>query len=389
MKKALVLSLAVVLGLGVASFAQTLSGSWTTTVGIEPSPVVLTIDSELIVTYAVSGWSFTSDTLIDSTGWYGQTFTVDGALGAFTLGSTLDFPPFPPAFNYWLVTGGLSLAGVTFDATFGLVPNNTSLDIVASGTAGSVTVGAAVSFGDPIFDANGAVLVYDEETDPGYGCDFDWHGITITVDFPFCCATIASEIVFDCTGFQYVTFEVDGIAIPTLPWVSLDAVLKFTVAEKTLVLKPVFDFGVVACFDLYLGQIHEDAQGGGAGNHIGLLQDIQINGIGLNCEIGGVEFTGISYWGAPGTGNASKPGLLKYTNYWEAYQIATTDDGCCGPFAFDITVYFEQGGAQLFDVAEFDANMSIQIATQFTFTMGIVIDLPAFTEWSLGFIVEW
>ncbi len=36
MKKALVLSLAVVLGLGVASFAQTLSGSWDTTIGIQP-----------------------------------------------------------------------------------------------------------------------------------------------------------------------------------------------------------------------------------------------------------------------------------------------------------------------------------------------------------------
>jgi hypothetical protein len=39
MKKALVLSLAFVLGLGVASFAQTLSGSWETTIGITPSPV--------------------------------------------------------------------------------------------------------------------------------------------------------------------------------------------------------------------------------------------------------------------------------------------------------------------------------------------------------------
>ena len=36
MKKALVLSLAVVLGLGVASFAQTLSGSWDTTIGDHP-----------------------------------------------------------------------------------------------------------------------------------------------------------------------------------------------------------------------------------------------------------------------------------------------------------------------------------------------------------------
>ena len=67
MKKALVLSLALVFGLGVASFAQTLSGSWETNIGIIPSPVALTIDSELIVTYAVSGWSFTSITTVNET----------------------------------------------------------------------------------------------------------------------------------------------------------------------------------------------------------------------------------------------------------------------------------------------------------------------------------
>jgi hypothetical protein len=36
--------------------------------------------------------------------------------------------------------------------------------------------------------------------------------------------------------------------------------------------------------------------------------------------------------------------------------------------------------------------MSIQVATQFTFSTGIKIDLtadPAFTEWTIGFLVEW
>jgi hypothetical protein len=110
-----------------------------------------------------------------------------------------------------------------------------------------------------------------------------------------------------------------------------------------------------------------------------------------------VQFTGISWWGVketsglPGTDPYDlKPGLLNGTPYWEAYQIATTDDGCCGPFSFDVTVYFLDAG-MLFDVAEFDANMSIQIATQFTFSMGINIGVaaPAFTSWELGFLVEW
>jgi len=369
MKKALVLSLAVVLGLGVASFAQTLSGSWDTTIGITPSPVALTIDSELIVTYAVSGWSFTSDTVLDETGWQGQEFDVNGALGAFSIGSALVFDPATALFDSWEVTGGLSIAGVSFEATFDLTDTGTTLEIVGSGSAGNVDVSIDLMLGS------------------GDGCDFNFSGVTIDVGFPFCCADVTSEISFDCDGFNYVTFEVDGIAIPNLPWLSLDAVLKFTpgpTGGKTLTLTPAFDFGAIACFDLYIEQL---STGGIGPTSVLSLGDIVISGIGLDCTIGGVEFTGISYWG---TGD--KPGLLEDTDYWEAYQIKTTDDGCCGPFEFDITVYFLQGGLQLFDVAEIDANMSLQVAQQFTFSTGIAIDLtvsPAFTNWTIGFLVEW
>jgi hypothetical protein len=387
MKKALVLSLAVVLGLGVASFAQTLSGSWDTTISINPGPpVTLGIDSELIVTYAVSGWSFTSDTVLDETGWLGQSFEVGGSLGAFTLGSVVVFDTVLPfGFTSWEVTGGLSLAGVTFDMTFASVPGDVALEIVAAGSAGAVDVEVDVTFGSAYHNTTG----WHAGDELGI-CDFDWAGVDITVGFPFCCADVVSTISFDCLGFNYAQFKVTDIAIPALPWVTLDATLKFEMQTKSLVLAPKFDFGAVACFDLYITQSHTDAVGGTTGTDpgiVGLLGDIALSGIGLSCEIGGVEFTGISYWGT-----GTKPGLLYGTSYWEAYQIATTDDGCCGPFNFDVTLYFLNGGLQLFDVAEIDANMSIQIATQFTFSTGIAIDLtttPSFTNWTIGFLVEW
>jgi hypothetical protein len=379
MKKALVLSLAVVLGLGVASFAQTLGGVWDTTITIDPvSPVSILISSELTVTYTVSGWTFESYSKLTEAGWTKQHFDVSGALGAFTLGSTLTFTPAPvPAFTKWVVTGGLSLAGVTFDGTFTLVPGDTKFVLVGAGSAGTVGVEATVTFGG---NADGI-------------CDFNWSGVVIDVTFPFCCADVTAEIAFDCLGFDYVTLEVTDIAIPALPWVTLDALLTFQTGSKTLVLTPNFDFGATVCFDLYITQAVIDAPYITLGN-------ITIEGIGLECEIGGVTFTGISWWGVEETSPVGtpgrylydlKPGLLNGTPYWEAYQIKTTDDGCCGPFGFDVTVFFLDAG-MLFDVAEVDANMSIQIATQFTFSMGIDIDLtdtPAFTSWSLGFLVEW
>ena len=367
MKKALVLSLVVVLGLGVASFAQTLSGTWDTTITITPAPAItLGIHSELIVTYAVSGWAFSSDTVLTDTGWSSQSFKVNGTLGAFTLGSVLDFDPLAVAFKQWEVTGGLSLAGVTFSGDFVLIPNVTTLDLIGSGTAGTVTVKGDLKLGS------------------GVGCNFDFNGVTIDVGFPFCCANVTSEINITCAGFQYVKFDVVGIAIPNLPWVTIGADVYFTTQTKTLTLTPEFNFGTITCFNLYISE----AKSGGVSPSPLVLGDFSISGIGLDCTIGGVEFIGVSYFGT-----GTKPSILKnHTSWWEAYQIKTTDDGCCGPFEFDITVGFMQGGLQLFDVAGVIANMSLQVAQQFTFTTGISIDLSvpaAFTQWTIGFKVTW
>jgi len=332
---------------------------------------VIGINSVLTVDYSVSGWSFTSVTTLDETGWLGQSFDVTGALGAFVLGSTLVFDPASVLFESWEVTSGVAIVGVTFDATFALVPGDTMLEIVAGGKAGLVTVTIDMTFGSAYLDDDGVWQADDEV------CDFDWAGVDITVAFPFSCANITSKISFDCDGFNYVNFVVKGIAIPNLPWVKLNATLKFTVLEKTLVFTPVFNFGATACFDLYIAQEK-------SGNLT--LGDFYFDGIGLKAAFGGVEFYGLSFWGT----HATKPLILG--DYWEMYQIKTTDDGCCGPFGFTVQVFFEKGGLQLFDVAEIAASMEIQIATQFTFSTGIAIDLsmdPAFTEWTIGFLVEW
>jgi len=392
MKKALVLSLVMVLGLGVASFAQTLGGSWDTTITIDPTLATpIEISSELIVTYEVSGWSFTSDTTLSDAGWVGQEFVVGGSLGAFTLGSTLTFDPTAAPANFfssWVVTGGLSLAGVSFDATFASALHDVMLELSASGSAGLVDVGAVVTFGSLYIDTAGEWATYDTGNPPT--CDFDWYGVDITVDFPFNCAVVASTISFDCAGFEYVEFAIEGIAVPTLPWLTLDATLTFETQTKTLVLTPVIDFGPTLCFDLYLDM---DGLASELPGILGFTNGlIWIQGIGIEVEFGGVVFTGISFWD-PRVDDADKPGLLADTIYWEAYQIATTDTGCCGPFAFDITLYFLEDSDQLFDVSLIEAEMSIQVATQFTFSTGISIDLDAaggaFTLWTVGFLVEW
>jgi len=361
MKRALVLSLICVLGLGFSSLAASLTGYWDTDVTIDPQQTnfndAIGLTSELSVTYTVGDWAFTSLTNLDETGWTGQEFDVAGVLGAFTLGSTLIFDPSVPEFTSWKTTASVSIAGVSFGSTFMLDDTGTSLDLTASGTAGDVTVGATLTLGS------------------GDGCDFDFNEVILTVGFPFCCVDIASEIAFNCEGFEYVTFKAAGIAIPTLPWLTLDATLKFTVDAKTLTLSPNIDFGDFACIDL---DIDLDYTGTGPIS----VEGFTISGISLTCDIGAVTFTGVTdYNGGLGPNEA----------YWEYYKIATKDDACCGPFTFDLAFYFLDGGSKLFDIGLIDANMTLQVATQFTFNMGLQINVEssAFTQWTVGFLVKW
>jgi hypothetical protein len=359
MKRALVLSLIFALGLGFAGLAAELSGSWDTDVTIDPQQVsfadAITLTSVLTVNYTIGDWTFGSVTTLNEDGWVDQTFSAGGVLGAFALTSALDLDP-DALFDEWVTTAAVSIAGVSFGAEFTLDGTDAWLTLTAGGVAGDVTIDVEINFGDD-----------DDE------CDFPFSDVTIDVGFPFCCADISAAIVFDCAGFDNICFSVGGIAIPNLPWVTIGAELCFTLQTKTLTLSPAFDFGTIACFDLYFDVAT-------TGNLT--IGDISIVGIGITCDIGAVTFSGLSE--LPG-------GDLVDAPYWEVYTISTNDDACCGPFSFDLSVYFLEGGVALFDVGLFEANMELQVAAQFLFNMGLEINVEtgAFTSWTVGFLVTW
>ncbi|MCK5584984.1 hypothetical protein KAJ02_02825 [Candidatus Bipolaricaulota bacterium] len=365
MKRALVFSLICVLGVAFTGFAASLSGSWDTDVTIDPQQtnfsVAIGLTSVLTVAYTIGDWTFTSVTDLDDGGWTDQDFTVAGVLGAFTLTSALDFTPAPaPAFGSWNTTVSVSIAGVSFGADFTLEDNSVALILSGSGVAGDVTVAVEVTFGEV-------------EVEVGV-CDLNWTGITINLGFPFCCADVAVEIAFDCDGFDYIEFTAGAIAIPNLPWLTLDIEVLFTLNDKQFTFSPNFSFGDIVCFDLEI----DVATTGGVQAPL-VIGDISIVGISLECDIGAVTFTAVTDFSADAG------------DYFEWYGIETNDDACCGPFGFDLTFYFLDGGLALFEIALIDANMTLQVATQFTFNMGLEVnvDSGAFTQWTVGFLVTW
>jgi len=97
MKRALVLSLVVVLGLGVGAFAQ-LTGSWESTLSFNLGATtfadyIVDLTSTFEIDYSLSGWTFGSASEFDLTGFSAQSFSVEGALGAFAFESSVAFAP--------------------------------------------------------------------------------------------------------------------------------------------------------------------------------------------------------------------------------------------------------------------------------------------------------
>jgi len=385
MRKALVLSLAVILGLGFAAFAQgELSGEWDTEINIDPDANQLGgffgFTSELTVTYSIGGWDLTSYSVFDETGWLVQTFDAAGAFGAFTIGSSLVLGT-DGTFTSWGVDTSFTFGAVAIGIDFDLIGEDIRLCLTGDATTGLVDITVDLCFGDYLWDAAG-----DPDPTTGNGiCDLDWAGIDITIAFPFCCADVTATLAIDCYGFQEACFSVDGIVVANIPWFTLDAEVCFELQTKTLTLTPAFDFGADVCFDVYICA-PADA-GVGPSGPVLAIPEIYITGIGLVCEIGGVSFTGISFWGD--VCDDYKPDILG--DYWEMYQIATTEDACCGPFDFSVAVYFDAASTSLFDVAAFDANFSYELGEALTFTMGLYNQFSPTTdlELSIGFEVTW
>jgi len=353
----------VVIGFSWVGFGESLTGSWSVAATLNPQTgwsEALSIRTELRVDYTIGDWTFGSITELDDTGWVDQEFSAVGTLGLLDISAALGFDPPTVAFEKWTTTVSGEFAGLSFSAKFELYDEDAFLTLTGSGSTSGVDMDVTVKFGD--------------DDDPIGECDLDFTEVTIGVDFTFCCAEVETTIYFDCDGFERIVFDVDDIVIPNLTWVTIDVELEFTVQTKTLTFSPDFEFGS-ACMDLYIGVES-------TGNLI--IEDIYIDGLKVECDIGDVEFTGISFWGT----HVSKPGALG--QYWEMYQIELGEEGCCGPLSFEAAVFFDEASNNLFDVAVFAAEVSVAVTDNLSFGLELDIDVATGIDlWIFTVEVEW
>jgi len=385
MKKALVLALVFAFGLGIAAFAGPLSGSWCTDIvfSIDNAGVILvdSFESTLIVDYTVCGWVFESETVFELDGWTEQSFTADGVLGAFTLGSTLIFSPADASFTSWDSTVGVSIAGVAFDAEFLLTDAGAGWAFGGSGGVGDCDFGATIYF-NSYTDAYGALQL---QTDSYCFC---FTSVEFDISFPFACLDLVDiSIGFSTAGFDGITFSVTGIVVPAIPWLSFDIDLTFDDGPtgKVLTLTPAIDLGTFTCITIYVELIDDTGATSCEGGWY--FGGFYFYGISLE-----YTWNGVSFYSASSFDDAFNEELTGYDAYWEVFTISSEADSCCGgAFDFSVSTYFacETEGDTLFDWAMTEISVGLGLGSNFDITLGLQVDTTGFSELSFGFCVTW
>ena len=259
MKRALVFSLVVLFGIGIAASGQ-LSGYWSTSIALDPDAVVIpdfftSLNSTLKVDYVLSDWTFGSISTFDKAGFASQKFSVAGALGAFTLASGMAFDPAYITEATYNVQSP-SLCPITWTAT-GVGPNFLTWDVTASvsiaGVGFEVYMLQDYSYADLLkvnylLDASGEANVQTNSI--SYNTDANGMGYRLKLTGSFGGVSVTSFTYFNMWELDYDAFIGTFTYMPDRPvlgksgyiWVDANCVFPFT--EQYLLVEG-FTFGCV------------------------------------------------------------------------------------------------------------------------------------------------
>jgi hypothetical protein len=353
MKKILALSLMFIVGVGICAVASPLSGTWEVEIGINPqTPTFTAFDSTLKIDYTVGTWTFGSLTRFELSGWAAQSFSASGTIGAFTAASV-----------------STAIAGVTFGGSFYLTSAGSGWMFSASGVEGDLSLSATA-----YFNLTGSTTL---QTDSHCFC---FTSVRFNASFPFACIDLVDvSLGFSAAdGFDGITFSLDAVSLPGLPFLTFDFDLTFSTQTEGKVLTMVPTIYLDSdCIIIYAELV--------TGSSDWIITGLNIYGVGLRYSWSGLSFASYSSFD-PGK-NASLTGK---SAYWEVFTITNNADSCCGGgLAFSVSTYFSCDSTALFDWGETDVDVSVGIGSNFTLSTGLLVDTTGLKEWTLGFAVTW
>jgi hypothetical protein len=363
MKRALTV-FSVLAVLGFSGFAMgTFSGKWDTNLHVLPG---LSLDyTKLILNYTDFGWTFTSISKFDNTGYVYQKFGASGAFGPFTVKSNMWFDPTVPAYEASDLSTTMDFAGLSLGLTARHWVNSywnpdnawypdtnpcpqTGLQYILTAKVDPISIKlrfadccTGTAFQDLLVDVTGIGL---------------------------CCGiSLNSELYFTKAGFNYVQFS--GINIPLCCGVSLDIAVEFGVDYKAIYVTPKFAGLGEGCFTVYaVPEISGTDEYGKATGTISWL-GIDVEAWAIECKLGDCNYIKFVTALDPGWYNNNVEAVFDLDNYpneFEYAELGFCGAGCCGgKYTVDLSVYFQPSGS-LFGITRLGANMSIPVMSNFT-----------------------
>lgn len=150
--------------------------------------------------------------------------------------------------------------------------------------------------------------------------------------------------------------------------ISLSSFLTFTPDEKTITLSPSLNLENPDCFDFYAGLEWD------AATHT--LSELLFYGMGMRCEIGEVQLRMLV---------ALDPSVLALVKspYRSLLGLIWPIAGCCGVEGEGSLVFFF-GSANLFDLEEINAELSLPITDRLTLALAIEAPMTSQPTFILG-----
>lgn len=363
-----------------------LSGSWEASLLILPSSPGVTLETcVLTLAYGVAeGWQISSTSTFGTLGLTAQAFGILGAFGPLSMTGGIEFNP-------------QDMSPVTVTYPPGCSPSTEIVTLSAPAYKSAWLLTKLSLFGVEVgVKLNHWAYPYTlDPTDPDDIEDYRWPccppqtqsytllaliiaapPATLTARFSDCCTGLSFtdvtltlsgaslccgithniEAYFTKAGFGYLLFTID---LPLCCGISIEASITYTVAQKTVAVKPKWNGLGQACFEIYGDVLWDDV--------LLTITGLAIYGYRLRCEFSPCSF--VEFLTALDVEKVEAiigdDDLLRGDEF-EYVKLGFCGPGCCGGmYTANLALYFQPSGS-LFGISRFGAKFGAPLLANFT-----------------------
>lgn len=377
----------------VAGLSSSLSGEWSTSVGILPDTSLEA--TSLSLSYGLGTWSVGGRAeLMGTDGYVWQAFELKGALGFVEIEWEVLFGPVAPAFLYTWGSASMDLLGLNMTLYSALVgpdapgflsggPSGGSVFVVKA-DVGGIDVVSTTGFGARLMDVEDdqyfTINYTGEQTYrwmflvdpfPG-GLQFTYQELALS-GMELCCdITFDVRFAFSKEGFDFLKLSMSEL-FSLWDMFVFDVDVKYTIASKSVSVGSRFlGFDLVACVEVY-------------GDLTVSPWELDLYGFRIRCELGQcgyIEFlTALDVLGL----QQALPDLREVfqDDEFEYIKLGFCGPACCGEeYSVDLAVYFDGEGG-LFGISRFGAALDVPVLESLRLTASM--DVPVVGDASLSF----